>query len=156
MYNCDKLKSVKVPESVKSIGDYAFGFLQSEDETDDDGNYVSNKDDSFSIYGYSSSKAKKYASKSNIKFVSMEVDLTKVVIAVVGAAALIVIAAFMARSVNKKKREEELEETDEGFIEDEKPEEEKDKVTEYVKILDNGGIVHDMKSHSDTENKDKK
>lgn len=151
-YNCTSLKSVNIPESVTDIGDYAFGFTESEDETDDDGNYAAVNDSEFIIYGYSSSKAKSFASKNGIKFVSLNFDMTYIVWAIVLIAVCIVIAVIVSRIVHKRlmskeeksalaKAEAELS----GKEAKEEPEE------PYVSILDQEMPHHNVSHSEDSE-----
>lgn len=155
-YNCENLNSIAIPESVESIGDYAFGYLEDENETDEDGNYVSAKESEFTILGYSTSQAKKYASKNDINFQSLNFDMTKIVIIVLLAAIFIVVAVFVSRAAHKKMMSEEekkaLAEAEKALAEEEERKRDLDE-TRYVKILESGGILHDARGHSSIEDK---
>ena len=61
-YECPNLNSVTLPEKVY-IGNWAFGYNYYE--------YSDKKSDDFTIYGYTDSKAEKYADKNEFKFISL-------------------------------------------------------------------------------------
>lgn len=155
-YNCENLNSIVIPESVDSIGDYAFGYIENEDETDEDGNYVSDKESGFTILGYSTSKAKKYASKNGIDFQSLNFDMTKIVIIILLVAIFILVAVFVSRLAHKKMMSEEekkaLAEAEKSLAEEA---ERKKSIgeTRYVKILESGELLHNAKGHSSVEDK---
>ncbi len=60
-FHCAGLKSVVIPDSVKNIGDYAFGYYSA-----DDIEFV--KDEEFEIFGRSGTEAEEYAIENGFKF----------------------------------------------------------------------------------------
>ncbi len=60
-FHCAGIKSVVIPDSVKNIGNYAFGYYSA-----DDIEFV--KDESFEIYGRSQTSAEEYATLNGFKF----------------------------------------------------------------------------------------
>jgi hypothetical protein len=62
---CTSLTSVTIPSSVTSIGNKAFGYYYDEDLDE----YVKVED--FTIYGYTNSRAERYANENGIDFISL-------------------------------------------------------------------------------------
>ncbi len=66
--NCKSLKYVAVPDTVKSIGEYALGYYFDFDSSD----FV--KIDNFTVFGYSGSAAESYAKENNFNFIGIMMD----------------------------------------------------------------------------------
>lgn len=67
--NCNNLKNVKIPKSVKKIGELAFGFYSRDIiNSADDGETILYWVKGFSMSGYKATAAERYAFNYKIKF----------------------------------------------------------------------------------------
>lgn len=73
-YGCENLKSVTVPKSVAEIEEYALGYTYETvyDEETDDTYDTDVRIDGFVIYGYNDTEAERYAEENEISFVALE------------------------------------------------------------------------------------
>lgn len=148
-YNDTALSTVTVPSTVKDIGDYAFGFTENEDETDSDGNNKSEKINGFRLMGYSGTAAKKYASKSNVKFTSLNFDMSRIVFIIILAAICIFVAVIVSMLVHRHLMSNEektaLAAAEAKVTYDEMEEKQKEKESKKSKGTDYKSIVDDEK-----------
>ena len=168
---CDNVKKIQLPKRVSSIGDYAFGVTES-DEDEAEGDAISVETDSgttmilepiedFVLVGYSGT-AKDYAKdcEVDIDFEALDFDWSAFLFyAIIILVALIVILlairliyTTMARKDEVVEAEEEEEEVfDDGYqpILSDDDDEEISPVTTYDQTLDHGP-VHQLQGHSVT------
>lgn len=64
-YKCTSLTSVTIPDSVTTIGSYAFGYY-------DDDDWNTQKVENFTIYGYTGTEAETYANDNEFTFISLD------------------------------------------------------------------------------------
>ncbi len=111
---CSGTADITVPETVTAIGDYAFGYLTEEDKETGEAVPVLWKD--FILRGHSSSAAKSYASKFDVRF--KQTNFPVLALMVVISAVLVAVVAIVFVVDHRKRRALKTVAVDESAITD--------------------------------------
>ena len=114
LYDCTALKSLRLPESLKEIGSYAFGYYHNENADTENGESDDALVEGFTLYAVKDSEAYKYAKNEGIKVVTgtskffgknVSSAFVYTFFGIIGAVVLGIIGVITGKAVKKSKAE---------------------------------------------------